>query len=161
MILKPFFPGYRVDIVSDAVCKPSTSFIYVTPLLNLLNQPFSSGTTVLSEKDFFRNFNTSNDFARETAEALRGNFSSSKRVAEIIGCSRKTVLNGGAGTARLTRIRNGSTQVRFILEEVLAFAGKQERDATTSKLLDDYLVTLIDRLHYLLLTTILKIKLQA
>lgn len=52
-----------------------------------------------------------------------------KRVAEIIGCSRKTVLNGGAGTAQLTRIRNGSTQVRFILEEVLAFAEKQERDA--------------------------------
>lgn len=52
-----------------------------------------------------------------------------RRVAEIIGCSRKTVLNGGAGTAQLTRIRNGSTQVRFILEEVLAFAEKQERDA--------------------------------
>jgi hypothetical protein len=52
-----------------------------------------------------------------------------KRVAEIIGCSRKTVLNGGAGTAHLTRIRNGSMQVRFILEEVLAFAEKQERDA--------------------------------
>src|SRR5215213_2156653 len=51
-----------------------------------------------------------------------------KRVAEIIGCSRKTVLNGGAGTAQLTRIRNGSTRVRFILEEVLAFAEKQERD---------------------------------
>ena len=52
-----------------------------------------------------------------------------RRVAEIIGCSRKTVLNGGAGTAQLTRIRNGSTQVRFILEEVLAFAERQERDA--------------------------------
>lgn len=52
-----------------------------------------------------------------------------KQVAEIIGCSRKTVLNGGAGTAHLTRIRNGSSQVRFILEEVLAFAEKQERDA--------------------------------
>jgi hypothetical protein len=52
-----------------------------------------------------------------------------RRVAEIIGCSRKTVLNGGAGTAQLTRIRNGSTQVRFILEEVLAFDEKQERDA--------------------------------
>jgi len=52
-----------------------------------------------------------------------------RRVAEIIGCSRKNVLNGGAGTAHLTRIRNGSTQVRFILEEVLAFAEKQERDA--------------------------------
>ena len=52
-----------------------------------------------------------------------------KRVAEIIGCSHKTVLNGGAGTAQLTRFRNGSTQVRFILDEVLAFAEKQERDA--------------------------------
>src|SRR4051794_40367629 len=52
-----------------------------------------------------------------------------KRVAEIIGCSRKTVLNGGAGTSELTRIRNGSRFVRFILEEVLAFAEKQERDA--------------------------------
>jgi len=52
-----------------------------------------------------------------------------KRVAEIIGCSRKTVLNGGAGTAELTRIRNGSRFVRFILEEVEALAEKQERRA--------------------------------
>ena len=52
-----------------------------------------------------------------------------KRVAEIIGCSRKTVLNGGAGTGQLTRIRNGSRQIRFILEEVLAFAEKQEQHA--------------------------------
>ena len=52
-----------------------------------------------------------------------------KRVAEIIGCSRKTVLNGGAGTAELTRIRNGSTQIRFILEEVVALAEKQEKQA--------------------------------
>jgi len=52
-----------------------------------------------------------------------------KRVAEIIGCSRKTVLNGGAGTAKLTRIRNGTRQVRFILEEVIAFAEKQEHHA--------------------------------
>ena len=52
------------------------------------------------------------------------------RVAEIIGCSRKTVLNGGAGTAQLTRIRNGSTQVRFILEEVLAHAQRQEEEAS-------------------------------
>lgn len=50
-----------------------------------------------------------------------------KRVAEIIGCSRKTVLNGGAGTASLTRIRNGAKFVRFILEEVEALAEKQER----------------------------------
>jgi hypothetical protein len=52
-----------------------------------------------------------------------------KRVAEIIGCSRKTVLNGGAGTEELTRIRNGSRFVRFILEEVEALAEKQERRA--------------------------------
>ena len=52
-----------------------------------------------------------------------------KRVAEIIGCSRKTVLNGGAGTAQLTRIRNGPRQIRFILEEVIAFAEKQEQHA--------------------------------
>lgn len=52
-----------------------------------------------------------------------------KRVAEIIGCSRKTVLNGGAGTSELTRIRNGSRFVRFILEEVEALAEKQERRA--------------------------------
>ena len=50
-----------------------------------------------------------------------------KQVAAIIGCSRKTVLNGGAGTAQLTRIRNGSKQVRFLLEEVQALAQKQER----------------------------------
>ena len=52
-----------------------------------------------------------------------------KRVAEIIGCSRKTVLNGGAGTAELTRIRNGSRFVRFILEEVETLAERQERRA--------------------------------
>lgn len=52
-----------------------------------------------------------------------------KQVAEIIGCSRKTVLNGGAGTSKLTRIRNGTRQVRFILEEVIAFAEKQEQHA--------------------------------
>jgi len=52
-----------------------------------------------------------------------------KQVAEIIGCSRKTVLNGGAGTSELTRIRNGPKFVRFILEEVEALAEKQERRA--------------------------------
>lgn len=50
-----------------------------------------------------------------------------KQVAAIIGCARKTVLNGGAGTGQLTRIRNGSKQVRFLLEEVQALAQKQER----------------------------------
>jgi hypothetical protein len=53
-----------------------------------------------------------------------------KRVAEILGCSSKTVLNGGAGTGQLTRIRNGTRQIRFILEEVLAFAQTQEEQAT-------------------------------
>lgn len=57
-----------------------------------------------------------------------------KRVAEIIGCSRKTVLNGGAGTSELTRIRNGSRFVRFILEEVEALAEKQERRARSQSL---------------------------
>lgn len=52
-----------------------------------------------------------------------------KRVAEIIGCSRKTVLNGGAGTAQLTRIRNGTRQVRFILEEVETLVEKQMKRA--------------------------------
>lgn len=57
-----------------------------------------------------------------------------KQVAEIIGCSRKTVLNGGAGTSQLTRIRNGSKQVRFLLEEVAALAQKQERLAQRHRL---------------------------
>jgi predicted DNA-binding transcriptional regulator AlpA len=52
-----------------------------------------------------------------------------KRVAEIMGCSRKTVLNGGAGTSELTRIRNGSRQVRFILEEVETLVEKQMKRA--------------------------------
>ena len=50
-----------------------------------------------------------------------------KRVAEILGCSPKTVYNGGAGTEHLTRIRNGPRQIRFILEEVLALAREQEQ----------------------------------
>ena len=53
-----------------------------------------------------------------------------KRVAKIIGCSPKTVLNGRAGTSQLTRIRNGTRQIRFILEEVLAFAERQEEQAS-------------------------------
>ena len=61
-----------------------------------------------------------------------------KRVAEIIGCSRKTVLNGGAGTSLLTRIRNGSKQVRFILEEVEALAQKQEMLAQRQRLMPRY-----------------------
>jgi len=54
---------------------------------------------------------------------------SAKQVAEIIGCSPKTALNRGAGTEELTRIRNGTRQIRFILEEVLAFAENQEKQA--------------------------------
>jgi len=42
-----------------------------------------------------------------------------RRVAEIFGCSPKTVYNDGAGTEQLTRVRNGSRQIRFLLEEVL------------------------------------------
>ena len=53
-----------------------------------------------------------------------------KRVAEIIGCSPKTVRKGGAGTGELTRIHNGPRQVRFILEEVLALAQRQEEEAS-------------------------------
>ena len=54
---------------------------------------------------------------------------SAKRVAEIIGCSEKTIYNGGAGTDGLMRIRNGRRQVRFILEEVVALAERQEKEA--------------------------------
>ena len=54
---------------------------------------------------------------------------SARRVAEIIGCSEKTVYNGGAGTHELTRVRNGRRQVRFILEEVIALVERQERQA--------------------------------
>jgi hypothetical protein len=53
-------------------------------------------------------------------------------VAEIIGCSEKTVYNRGAGTDKLTRIRNGRRQIRFILEEVLAFTESQEKEARRS-----------------------------
>lgn len=49
-----------------------------------------------------------------------------RRVAEILGCSPKTVYNGGAGTEQLTRIQNGTRQIRFILEEVLELARAQE-----------------------------------
>lgn len=54
-----------------------------------------------------------------------------KRVADIIGCSHKTVLKGGAGTGELTRIRNGPRQVRYILEEVLELARRQEEEAAS------------------------------
>ena len=50
-----------------------------------------------------------------------------RRVAEILGCSPKTVYNGGAGTEQLTRIQNDTRQIRFILEEVLALAERQEK----------------------------------
>lgn len=58
---------------------------------------------------------------------------SARRVAEIIGCSEKTVYNGGAGTDGLTRIRNGRRQVRFILEEVIALTERQERQAQKAR----------------------------
>lgn len=50
-------------------------------------------------------------------------------LLRIIGCSEKTVYNGGAGTDGLTRIRNGRRQVRFILEGVIALAERQEKEA--------------------------------
>jgi hypothetical protein len=50
-----------------------------------------------------------------------------RRVAEILGCSPKTVYNGGAGTEQLTRIQNGPRQIRYLLEEVLALAEEQEK----------------------------------
>jgi hypothetical protein len=53
---------------------------------------------------------------------------SAKRVAEILGCAAKTVLNGGAGTDELTRIQNGTRQIRFILEEVVSLAERQEKE---------------------------------
>jgi len=58
---------------------------------------------------------------------------SARRVAEIIGCSEKTVYNGGAGTGELTRVRNGRRQVRFILEEVIALVERQERQAQKAR----------------------------
>ena len=58
---------------------------------------------------------------------------SARRVAEIIGCSEKTVYNGGAGTDELTRVRNGRRQVRFILEEVIALVERQERQAKKAR----------------------------
>jgi hypothetical protein len=54
-----------------------------------------------------------------------------KEVANLLGCARKTVLNGKGGTSVLTRIRNGS-QVRFLLEEVLDLMRKQEQNKNLS-----------------------------
>ena len=48
-----------------------------------------------------------------------------KEVAELLGCSRKTVLNGKGGTAGLTRIHNGNS-VLFLLAEVLKIMRAQE-----------------------------------
>ena len=72
-----------------------------------------------------------------------------KRVAQIIGCSRKTVLNGGAGTAQLTRIRNGSRQVRFILEEVETLVEKQMKSAQGEPLSHHTLTELVRGQHQL------------
>lgn len=55
-----------------------------------------------------------------------------KQVAELLGCSPKTVLNGGAGTSELTRIRNARNQVRFLLQEVLELMRFQEQTAGLS-----------------------------
>ena len=57
-----------------------------------------------------------------------------KRVAEIIGCSEKTIYNGGAGTDGLTRIRNGRRQVRFILEEAIALVSARNDKHSKSTL---------------------------
>ena len=56
-----------------------------------------------------------------------------KQVGELLGCSHKTVLKGGAGTNELTRIRNGPKQIRFLLEEVLALAQRQEELGSNSE----------------------------
>lgn len=54
---------------------------------------------------------------------------SARQVAEILGCAKKTVYNGGAGTDKLRRIRSGRRQVRFLPSEVIAMAEKQEKEA--------------------------------
>lgn len=54
---------------------------------------------------------------------------SASQVAEILGCSKKTVYNGGVGTDKLTRIRSRRKHLRFFLSEVLALAEKQEKEA--------------------------------
>ena len=56
-----------------------------------------------------------------------------RQVGELLGCSHKTVLKGGAGTNELTRIRNGPKQIRFLLEEVLALAQRQEELGNSQK----------------------------
>jgi len=56
-----------------------------------------------------------------------------RQVGELLGCSHKTVLKGGAGTNELTRIRNGPKQIRFLLEEVLALAQRQEQLGNNSQ----------------------------
>ncbi len=58
---------------------------------------------------------------------------SAKRVAEILGCAERTVFNGGAGTNQLTRIRNGSRQLRFLEVEVIALALQQEEISRPSQ----------------------------
>ena len=40
-----------------------------------------------------------------------------KEAAEMLGISYKTVLNGGAGTSKLTKLRFGRS-VRFVRQEV-------------------------------------------
>jgi hypothetical protein len=54
-----------------------------------------------------------------------------KEAGSILGLSHKTVLNGGAGTHVLTKIRNGTRQVRYLEDEVLSLAAKQEEDGAS------------------------------
>jgi len=49
-----------------------------------------------------------------------------KEVADLLGCAPNTVYNKGAGTEQLTRIKNGTRQVRFLLDEVMALVNRQE-----------------------------------
>ena len=84
---------------------------------------------ITSTSDWVRRFTLYLDAHTRTFMIKKKTRINAKRVAEIIGCSHKTVLKGGAGTAGLTRIRNGTRQIRFILEEVLEFAQRQEEQA--------------------------------
>ena len=70
---------------------------------------------------------------RHESVAKKQNKITAKQVGELLGCSHKTVLKGGAGTNELTRIRNGPKQIRFLLEEVLALAQRQEEIGANSQ----------------------------
>lgn len=85
--------------------------------------------SALQASDCVRRFTLYLDVHTRTFMIKKKTRINARRVAEIIGCSHKTVLKGGAGTGELTRIRNGTRQIRFILEEVLEFAQRQEEQA--------------------------------